>query len=213
VTFLSISDVRKKGIAAEDEDRHVAAVILLEQCLRADFLDGYGWLVLADAYKAIGRYADCASALDAALEHAPASERWIVQIRYAMWATERGKFAMAEQYFKTACEDGGSRSLRWPLTLRAANLMRLECFERAEELLRQAVAIDDDDDDDLDEAFHNLGLALIGQGKYDAAKEALSRAIEIDPESKPTQLALRCLDGVAEATTLAAEVRLRSSRE
>lgn len=210
--FLSLSDIRKKGIAAEDEGRHVAAIILLEECLRADYLDSFGWLVLSDAYRAIGRYTDCARALDCALEHAPESKQWIAYVRHAMLATEQGQFARAEQFFETAADHAGAQLLRWPFTLRAHNLIQMECFERAEELLRLAVAIDDDGDD-LDEVFHNLGMALIGQGKYDAAREALTRAIEINSESKPSQSALTCLDGVLEAITLAEQIKIRMSGE
>jgi tetratricopeptide (TPR) repeat protein len=208
--FLSVSDIRQKGITAESEGRYVAAIILLEQCLRADCLDSYGWLVLADAYRQIGYHTDCARALESALENAPETACWIVYIRYAMLATAQGQFGAAERFFETAAEHEGAQLFRWPLTLRAANLLQMEHFENAERFLRLALTIDDDGDD-LDEVFHNLGLALMGQRKYQEAREALEQAEKLNPESKPTQVALKSLDGLSEAIVLAEELRMRNS--
>jgi tetratricopeptide (TPR) repeat protein len=208
--FISISDVRRQAIDAEDQGRYVAAIILLEQCVQLNPVDSYAWLVLSDAYKAIGRFSASAQALARALEYAPDSERWIVEIRLATLATKQGLFKQAEKWFLAASTADGVRGLRWPLILRGANLIDLQRFAQAEELLRQAFGIEGESDE-LDEAYHTLGVALIGQGKYAAATEAFRGAAEINPDSTQTKLALKSLEGVEEALSIGQQLQHRSA--
>ena len=207
--FMSASEVRLKAIEAEGQGRYVAAIILLEQCLQLDCVDGYGWLVLSDAYKAIGRFSACARALESALEYAPDSERWIVENRMAMLAAQQGRYEQAEQWFHRACAADGAKDLRWPLILRGANLIDLERYAVAQDVLRQAIRIEGQSDE-LDEAYHTLGVALMGQGLYDAAKEEFKRALGIKPDSAQTQLALKSLEGVEDALSIAQDFQARS---
>ena len=206
--FASLSDIRHAAIAAEGEGRFVAAIILLEQCLRSDPLDGFGWLVLSDAYKATGDYRACRRALDHALEYAPGAEQWIVQNRLAMLASQLGLFEEAEHWFAAANEAEEAKRHRWLLILRGANLIDLERFTEAEKVLREAIALEDGDDE-LDEAHHSLGIALLRQGEFDAARQSLERAAKICPESTQTGIALKSLEGVAEAIRLAGQLQCR----
>jgi tetratricopeptide (TPR) repeat protein len=183
----------------------------LEQCLRFDPLDGYAWLVLSDAYKAIMKYGDCVNALDRALEHAPESRRWYVEFRMASVLVEQGRLQDAEQWFASACTADEANRHRWTFILRASNLLHLGEYARAENLLRQAVLIEGDTDelDELDEAHHTLGQALMLQGKYEAAEEEFKRAAALEPSSAPTQMALKALQGVDRAIEIAGELELR----
>ena len=209
-TFVSLPDIWKKGIEAESEGRFVAAILLREECLLNDYFDSYGWLVLADAYREMGHCTACAGALDAALEHAPESERWMITFVMPCWRQGNDSSLLRRSFFETAAQYEGAQLLRWPLTLRAANLLQMEHFENAERFLCLALTIEDGGDD-LDEVLHNLGLALLGQRKFQAAREAPEKAQKHNPESKPTQLALKSLNGLTEAILLVEELRTRHS--
>lgn len=206
--FVSLSEIRRAGIVAESEGRFVAAIILLEQCLRIDPMDGFGWLILSDAYKATGDYRACRKALDHALGYAPDSEQWIVQTRLAKLACDLGRFEEAEHWFEAANVAEEAKRQQWLLVLRGANFIDLERFTDAEKVLQEAIAVEGGGDE-LDEAYHTLGIALLRQGEFDAARQSLERAAKISPESTQTRIALKSLEGVAEAIRLAGQLQMR----
>jgi tetratricopeptide (TPR) repeat protein len=206
--FASISEIRRSAIAAESEGRFVAAIILLEQCLRIDPLDGYGWLVLSDAQKSIGDYVACRKSLNLALQYAADSEQWIVQTRLGMLASQLGFFKEAEQWYEAANVAEEAKRQRWLLVLRGDNLINLERYAEAENVLQEAIAMEGKGDE-LDEAYHTLGIALLRQGDFDGARQSLERAAEISPESTQTRIALQSLEGVPEAIRLAGQLQLR----
>jgi tetratricopeptide (TPR) repeat protein len=208
--FLEVSDVRARAIEAEEQGRYVEAILLLEQCLRFDAADGYAWLVLSDAYKAIERTSDCADALRNALNYAPEPERWIVEVRLAMLAIKSGDFPQAEEWFLRACAAEGTLGQRWPLILRGSNLLAMEEFSRAEEVLRGAIEMEGERTE-IDEAYRTFGLALTAQGCYEAALDAFRRAAEFDPDSTPNQEALTSLERIEEARAIAEELERRLS--
>ena len=137
--FRLFDDVRDMGIEAEKLGNLAVAIILLERCLQLRPIDGFGWLVLSDAYKAIARYNDCKSALLESFEYAADSDRWVVECRLGMVASKQGQFEEAEHWFNRMCQSHEANCQLWPWIMRASNLIALEQFEPAEQLIRQAI--------------------------------------------------------------------------
>jgi tetratricopeptide (TPR) repeat protein len=157
--FRSNSDVRRLAIGAQEKGKHVAAIVVLNECLRLNPADSFGWLVLSDAHRAINNLSRSADALANALDYADESHRWIVEIRLATLAIVRGRFDEAENWFRRASSAEDARGQRWPLILRGANLIKLERHAEAEAILKEAVVMEGEVDE-LDEAHHTLGTAL-----------------------------------------------------
>jgi tetratricopeptide (TPR) repeat protein len=205
---VNLPDLREAALQAEREDRYVAAILLLEPYLRANPVDGFAWLTLAAVYKSVGRFRDAGEALQNALNYAPDAERWTVQARIAMLHTKCGRLEEAEEWFCRATSNEEARKSGWPLILRGANLNTLERHDEAELILREAVH-NCSEDDELDEAHHNLGIALLGQRKYQEAKESFTNSLELDPTFKAGLLALKFLEGRDSAAKMASEFESR----
>lgn len=195
---VSLADLRCRAFEAIEADRYVVGTILLERFLQSDPDDGYGWFMLSDAYRATGHLKQSKQAMLTSLEHSSAQQQWLVFTRLAIIAKEMGDHAVAEDWFSRASEGSSFFKFRWPSVLRANNLIKLERFSEAEAVLRTALEISDESDD-LDETWNQLGVALLGQRKYDAARSAFQKAVECDPQQTGSKAALVYLAGIEDA--------------
>jgi len=90
----------------------------------------------------------------------------------------RGDMDKSEQYYKKALAHGGSA----PSMNNYANLLnKMQRFEEAEVMARKS--LDDPRYANQDLAFINLGDALLGQKKFDAAISAYQQAKMFNPDS------------------------------
>lgn len=198
---VSLADLRRQAFEAIEADRYVVGTILLERFLQSDPHDGYGWFMLSDTYRATGHFKESKQAMLTSLEHSPAQHQWSVLVRLGIIEKAMGDHVVAEDWFSRASEDSSFFEFRWPSVLRANNLIKLERFSETEWVLRTALEIPDEDDL-LDEVWHTLGVALIGQRKYAAARSAFQMALECDPQQPKSSDALNYLAGIEDAEQL-----------
>lgn len=199
--------LREFGIKCEEQEAFSAAVIALKAHLESDPTDSFAWLTLGDAFKVLSRFKDARAAMDHALTHAPNSRRWIIMTRRAVLEEKSGHHEETEVWYERAFAEPDFSTSRWPHTLRGGNLILLERFVEAERHLRRATKLDSiDDEDDLDEAWHMLGVSLLGQERLDEAAEAFRQALVVNPEFEMSRIQLEGLKQVAVARQMIVEL-------
>lgn len=199
--YLSLEDIRSKAIEAEDKGHFAVAIVLLEKCLERQPVDGFGWLVLSDAYKAVSRLKDCRNALMHAIDYATKDNHWPVQMRLGMVAALQGLHEEAEKWFATALKHDEAQTHLWTWTIRAANLITLERFSGAEQLMRNAIE-SGIQDEEMDEAYHTLARALMAQGRYADAETAFRKTLRRAGDCENISPGLAAVDGFEAALDL-----------
>jgi len=189
---------KQRAIELEESGCYVAAAILLKSVVDVAPEDSFAWLVLSDCLKAMGQLTRCREALEQVLVHSPSDHKWIVFVRLAMLERKRGHFQEADHWFIKASLEEGARDYHWVNILRAANLILLEDFAAAEQVIRSVIE-NGSPLDDPDEAYNILGLSLLGQDKYLDARDALTTSFRLAENSEIPKRALMATESIEEA--------------
>ncbi len=123
-------------------------------------------------------------------------DRWGLYIKMGQLHRYRGDFAVAELWYQKAIDENpdeaGSYIFLGAVQARQGKLMQAEVTHR------RAIQCPDGL---IDEAYHNLGLVLRGQGRFAEAADCFRKAIELCPEYPH---AIEALQDVEAALTLTA---------
>jgi tetratricopeptide (TPR) repeat protein len=130
----------------------------------------------ADALREVGRKKDALKRYEE-LESlpVPAGKRWLLYLFKGQTLSDMGRFAEAEQLFRSACELDSSTV---PRVYLASSLAAQERFAEAAEVLKMAL----DCEGDRDEVLLNLALNQRTLGQLEEAKISLERALDLTPE-------------------------------
>jgi tetratricopeptide (TPR) repeat protein len=158
-------------------DSPAQMIELLRDFVR-DFPDfGPGWRWLGLSLYDVSQFEDAERALRRSLELASAEWLHFALADLGNLFRLRGDAAAAETWFRKAIAHAPSHASAY--TFLGAMLARLGRLAEAEQLHRQGTACDGGA---VDEAYHNLGLVLRSQGRYEEAVECFELALGIDPE-------------------------------
>lgn len=192
--------VRISDIASQhyDDDRIATSLELYKWYLRFRPDDVEAAFSYAQCLRVIGRWEEAEEEFlrirDSGFKYSVAN----LNAQLAMIHAECGKLESAEQLWKNACERRGAPGWAW--ILRAANLVHLGCLSDAEACYRKSIGLEEANDD---EAYLNLGWAFRVQGRYDEARSAYNKALEITPNYPEAIAGLKSLEGIEEVLNLA----------
>ena len=183
---------RYREIVEAEKSRLTASVILLCRKFLSRWSEPeYVRLALAKALVRLGRYKEAEGALEAAIARRPQGKRGHAPSQLGHLEIARGDFAKARVWYERAHdEDPGE----------AGPLIDLGCAffdegypRQAELAFRRAVCCPEGH---VEEAYHNLGTALLAQERFKEAKPCFDKALEVDPEYEVARCKLRDVDRI-----------------
>ena len=181
------------GAALYKQERYEEALEITRVAveLAPDFSESHA--NLGSILGALGRHEEAIEALAQAAALAPTSPR--TAERYFLMgqtAQENGQPEAAAEYYLHALEADPhhAEALHWLATLRAAQQHYGEMLE----LLQRFVAIHPNDS----AAYSNMGIALLGLGRYDEALQHFDQALSLDPTLESAHTNREALLGVME---------------
>lgn len=191
--------------SAYREDRAATTVLLAAHWLR-DHPDDLGvTLDYAEMLYQMTRYHEAIQVYQGAIERFE-DARWVLYNRLGSLFRYRGDFQEAEQWFRKAIDEDPNDASSYIFL--GAVLARDGKLREAESVHRRATRCSEGC---LDEAWHNLGLVLRGQGRLSDAAPCFRKAIEIEPEYAN---AIEALEDVESALALShTDFRLGERRD
>ncbi len=188
-----LSEVRKAITYASRNDQAATFVYLAERWLRDHPNDVWVTLEYAEMLYKLTRYDEAIGVYTAAIDRFQ-DHRWLIYNKLGQLYRDRGSFSDSEHWHRKATEedpnDAGSFIFLGAVQARQGHL------KQAEESHRLATGCTEGC---VDEAFHNLGLVLRGQGRFAEAAECFRKALEINPEYEDATEALEDVTRVGEA--------------
>lgn len=193
-----MDDIRKAIGYANENDLAATCVLLAERWLQDhpdDLLVTHDY---ADMLYKMARYDEALRVYHDALVKFE-RHRWGIYNQLGHLYMYRGDFHQAEAWYRKAIEEHPDEAASFiflgAVQARQGNLIEAEATHRKGTLCSQGF---------IDEAFHNLGLVLRGQGRYAEAADCFRKVIEIDPEDKD---AIQALDDLARVERLLSNER------
>jgi tetratricopeptide (TPR) repeat protein len=183
--------------AAHANDHAATTVLLAERRLR-DHPDDI-WVIFdyAEMLYQMTRYDEALRIYLDAIERFP-ERRWGLYNQLGSMYRYRGDFAIAESWFRKAIDEepaeAGSYIFLGACQARQGKLQEAEATHRAATGCSEGC---------IDEAYHNLGLVLRGQGRLAEAAECFRQAIERCPDYAN---AIEALTDVENALLLSSEI-------
>lgn len=170
---------------AFDADHPATTVVLARKLLEVEPDDAMAWTRLGKALGQFINYEEAKRALETALEYSSASKRYIVYSYMGHICKWRGDYAGAATWYRQVTElkpdDAGGYIFLGAALARQGKLAEAEETHRSGTTCKEGC---------IDEAYHNLGLVLRAQGRFDEAGTCFEKAIEIDPEYDAAKEAL-----------------------
>lgn len=164
---------RKMIEAAHSKDLAATTVLLASRWLQSHPDDAYATFACADMLCKLMRYDESTHMFIAAAARFE-KWRWVIFIELGHQLRHRGDFPAAETWYQKAIDVDSSNSAAYVFL--GAVQARQGRLEEAEKTHRAATMLPDET---ADEAHHNLGLVLRGQGKLVEAAASFRRAIEL----------------------------------
>lgn len=135
------------------------------------------WIVLGSSYTKMHRYADAEKALTTALERAPKKGKYLSSLNLGHLEEARGQLTLALKWYRRAARIRPNEASAWVycghISFAQGKLKQAEKFNRRA-LQCEGGAIE--------EAWFNLGGALLAQDRLEEARECYVKAIAIDPK-------------------------------
>ena len=175
----------RRVIDAEDNDQVATCVALGERLLAESPESTLTRFSVANTLYLMARYEDALAQYDAILQSDPDLE-WAVRNQIGHLNRYRGDFKAAEACYARAAEIEPDNASSFVYL--GAVQVRQGRLKDAERSHRTAVQCERGR---IDEAYHNLGLVLRGQGRLTEAKECFEEAISRDSEYDEAIEALR----------------------
>ena len=144
------------------------------------------WTLFGTTLVEIARYHEAEQAFANALEFCPNGKRHIVLAYLGHMAREAGDYGQAASWYRKAIaaapDDAGGHIFLGAVLAKQGRLSQVEAAHR--EATRCTYGC-------VDEAFHNLGLVLRAQERFEEAAECFREAIQLDPDYRAARRALR----------------------
>jgi tetratricopeptide (TPR) repeat protein len=139
--------------------------------------DGVAWYIFGKILSKFYRYDEAIYALRRALKIFPKRRLDMVYIQLGELYETKGSYRAAERWFRKAVDHGPKRTTS--LIILSVFLIKPGRFSEAKHYLRRAIRLGRDG---WDEAYYNLGLIHIYEGKYAQALGFIRKSLEIDPK-------------------------------
>jgi tetratricopeptide (TPR) repeat protein len=166
----------KALMSAYGKSRTACTFELVREYLDKHQNDDVAWYILGEILSEFYRYDEAIHALRRALKAFPKKRSDMVYIQLGRLYETKGSYRAAERWFRKAVDHGPKRTTS--LIYLGAFLVKLGRFSEAKHYLRRAIRLGRDT---WDEAYYNLGLIHIYEGKYEQALEFIKKSLEIDP--------------------------------
>lgn len=180
---------RYQEIVKADDNELYSCVVELAEAYLKDFPDSQGgWIILSRAFRNTDRFTEAKTALVRAMKLADESDAnycWMLCNMGRIYQ-ESGQLQKALLWFKKAHEHNNSEATF--LIYQGIIYLRTEKYDEAVEILSKAAKCNEGC---IDEAFYNLGVALLIQRNYTKAKSCFEKALEIDPKYKKAKQQLK----------------------
>ncbi len=187
----TIVELRKK-LAAEFDADHPASTIVLARTLLVETPDHVLTLTrLGHALSELANYEEAATVLKHALECCEESRRDIIYGKLGHLAKFRGEYDVAVEWYQKAIDAAPNDATGYIFL--GAVLARQGKLREAEIIHRRVTQCIDGC---IDEAYHNLGLVLRGQGRLKESLECFAAALQMDADF---QVAREAFDDVTAA--------------
>lgn len=169
----SVNRIRK----ADDAEHFAHVIKLCRDHLKIYPDDAARWTVLGRTLCTLARYREAEAALSKALALAPLDRRHMVYWQFGHLEEARGNLVSAMQWHRKSARLQPDNASSWiycgHIAFSQGHLSQAETFNRrALQCERGAI----------DEAWFNLGGALLAQDRLEEARECYLRAIAIDPK-------------------------------
>lgn len=179
-----VVEVEKAGLTA-------SVVLLCREYLSRWSEPEYVRLALAKALVKLARYREAEDALEEALALRPHGKRSLALLELGHLEMARGDFARARARFEQAHEEEPGEA--GPLIFLGCAFFGEGFPKQAELAFRKAVCCPEGH---VDEAYYNLGTALLAQERFKEAKPCFEKALELDPEYEHARCKLRDVDRI-----------------
>ena len=168
-----------------DAEHPAATVVLARKALAINPQHAPTLLRLGHALSALANYEEAEMTLRNLLDCCGDARRNAVYCKLGHLFNLRGDYVTAAEWFRKSCEInpddatgfiflGGSLARQGKLIdAEKAHLAATKCADGC-----------------IDEAYHNLGLVLRGQGRLEESRECFAKALALDPEYVEAQQAL-----------------------
>jgi tetratricopeptide (TPR) repeat protein len=181
----SSEQLRKELCDAFDADQPAATIVLARKVLE-EIPDHAPTLTrLGHALSELANYAEAETVLNQALENCGESKRYIVLAKLGHLSKFRGNYEAAVEWYRKSIASNPDDAAGYIYL--GAVLARQGKLDDAETAHCSATECSSGC---IDEAYHNLGLVLRGQGRLEESRECFRKALEIDPDYGAAQKAL-----------------------
>ena len=180
-------DHNREAIEAAYENKHAATTVHMASLWLADHPDDLAaicWYV--DMLYQMTRFDEAVAILKSAIDRFEANfPRHCLYSKMGALERYRGNFSEAEMWYRRAIKKQPDSAYGYVFL--GAVQARQGRLKEAEATHREGTQCTEGA---VDEAFHNLGLVLRGQGRLEEAANCFRAAIELDPEYQPAIEAL-----------------------
>jgi tetratricopeptide (TPR) repeat protein len=192
-----LNEIQNAIADASRHDQAATCVFLAERWLRDHPDDLWVTHRYAEMLYKMTRYDEAIRVYTDAIEKF-GDHRWGIYNQLGHLFRYRGNFPEAENWYRKAADEDPDEAASFiflgSVQARQGNLKAAEASHRRATTCTAGC---------IDEAFHNLGLVLRGQGRFTEAAECFRKAIEVDPEYKD---AVEALEDVTRVVGLLADV-------
>jgi tetratricopeptide (TPR) repeat protein len=191
-----LKEIQKAIWYASENDQAATGVILAKRWLREHPDDLWAMHKYAEMLYQMTRYEEAIRVYTEAIEKFE-DHRWGIYNQLGHLFRYRGNFPEAECWYRKAAEEDPEEAASYiflgAVQARQGNLKAAEISHRRATKCSRGC---------IDEAFHNLGLVLRGQGRFTEAAQCFRKAVEIDAEYEG---AIQALKDVTQAKALLPE--------
>ena len=188
-----MEDIRQRIHEANQNSQVATCVRLAENWLKHHPDDVLVMLDYAEVLKDMARYDESLELYHKIVELQPTFSKWVYGLIGHLYRY-KGDFPEAEYWYERARleypDDASAFIFLGAIQARQGKLDEAEATHRRATLCSEG---------QIDEAYHNLGLVLRGQGRLEEAAECFRKAIDIDPEYEDS---IEALDDVETAMNL-----------
>jgi tetratricopeptide (TPR) repeat protein len=177
--------IRDALVDAFDAEHPATSVVLARKLLERESEDAMAWTRLGCMLGEIANWVEAERALQAALRFSKDSKRYIVYTYLGHICKWQGDYEGAAKWYRMVVDLKPDDTCGYAFL--GAALARQGKLAEAEEVHRSATRCNEGC---IDEAYHNLGLVLRGQGRFEEAITCFEKAIELDPKYAAAKEAL-----------------------
>jgi len=182
-----MNEINQAITDADNRNQAATVVLLAERWLQENPNDVWISHEYATMLYKLTRFEEALQVYRDMIERHP-DHRWGIYNQMGHLFRYRGDYKEAAKWYQKAIDEDPAEASSYIFL--GATQARQGCLTEAESTHRKATQCEDGF---IDEAYHNLGLVLRGQGRYEEAEVCFMKAVEIDPEYED---AIEALEGI-----------------